>query len=322
MKRLIRQQEQQQNENDGNSIFNLNITGAIPSTSNSNSNKILPAYCFRPWCYVNPKTCSKNSYERIYKSSYFYDETITGIRGEEVDLFYSYSTCNSSADDWFDIEADVVGSDKLFGGVDLEAAIPTYMMPMLYKRDANGDIFQELGDEYYDNTIPFEGVYIHFVKEIMAISNGDIRSMNFTHRSKVSGVVHPTSSFTAAVLDIEDGLVDMAVGPFWVTAQRLQMASYSLPFIYDKTYLVIPKPAVSSTLADEAQKVLAPFSLGLWGLLLAVIAMTALLSVWFVDEAKLRYKPIGKQNKRSGMQQIPSRSKRSKGTKRRQIALF
>ena len=231
MKRLIRQQEQQQNENDGNSIFNLNITGAISSTSNSNSNKILPAYCFRPWCYVNPKTCSKNSYERIYKSSYFYDETISGIGGEEVDLFYSYSTCNSSADDWFDIEADIVGSDKLFGGVDLEAAIPTYIMPMLYKRDNNGDIFQELGDEYYDNTIPFEGVYIHFVKEITAISNGDIRSMNFTHRSKVSGVVHPTSSFTAAVLDIEDGLVDMAVGPFWVTAQRLQMASYSLPFI-------------------------------------------------------------------------------------------
>lgn len=90
----------------------------------------------------------------------------------------------------------------------------------------------------------------------------------------------------------------------------------------DKTYLVIPKPAVSSTLADEAQKVLAPFSLGLWGLLLAVIAVTALLSVWFVDEAKLRYKPIGNQNKRSGLQQIPSRSKRSKGTKRRQIALF
>ena len=117
------------------------------------------------------------------------------------------------------------------------------------------------------------------------ISKGDIQSMNFTHRSRVSGIVHPASSFTAAVQDIEDGLVDMAVGPFWVTSQRLQMTSFSLPFTYDKTYLVIPKPGTKDTLLDQVSKVLAPFSYGLWGLVLAVIAVAALLSVWFTDRS-------------------------------------
>jgi len=124
------------------------------------------------------------------------------------------------------------------------------------------------------------------------ISNGDIQSMNFTHRSRVSGIVHPASSFTAAVQDIEDGLVDMAVGPFWVTSQRLQMASFSLPFTYDKTYLVIPKPGTKDTLMDQVSKVLAPFSKGLWGLVLGVIAVAALLSVWFIES--------GKSNRRMG----------------------
>ena len=118
------------------------------------------------------------------------------------------------------------------------------------------------------------------------ISNGDIQSMNFTHRSRVSGIVHPASSFTAAVQDIEDGLVDMAVGPFWVTSQRLQMASFSLPFTYDKTYLVIPKPGTKDTLMDQVSKVLAPFSYGLWGLVLGVIAAAAFLSVWFIESGK------------------------------------
>ena len=83
---------------------------------------------------------------------------------------------------------------------------------VMYKRDSSGEIIppEERGDEFFNDNIPFEGMYINFAKSIVEISNGDIRSMNFTHRSRVSSIVHPTSSFTAAVQDIEDGLVDMA----------------------------------------------------------------------------------------------------------------
>ena len=161
----------------------------------------------------------------------------------------------------------------------------------MYKRDSNGGILTERGDEYYNDSIPFEGVYIHYLKQIMEVSDGDIKSLNFTHRSKVSDIEHPTSTYTAAVQEIQDGFIDMAVGSFWVTPQRLRMASFSLPFASDKYSLVIPKPSNDSSLAEEARKVLAPFSFGLWGLLLGVIAVTALLSVWFTDPHANQIRP-------------------------------
>ena len=136
----------------------------------------------------------------------------------------------------------------------------------MYKRDNNGGILTERGDEYYNDSIPFEGVYIHYLKQIMEVSDGDITSLNFTHRSKVSDIEHPTSTYTATIQDIADGFIDMAVGSFWVTPQRLRMASFSLPFASDKYSLVIPKPAQTDSLAEEVRKVLAPFSFGLWGL--------------------------------------------------------
>ena len=65
------------------------------------------------------------------------------------------------------------------------------------------------------------------------------------------------------------------------------MSSFSLPFTYDKTYLVIPNPGTADNLNFQIKKVLQPFSLGLWGLVLAVIASAALLSVWFTDNENI-----------------------------------
>jgi len=208
-----------------------------------------------------------------------------------VDLFYSYSTCNATADDWLKVEEDFVDNNRFFGGIDLKISIPTYFKQYMYKRDSKGIILTERGDEYYNDSIPFEGVYIHYLKQIMEVSDGDITSMTFTHRSKVSDIEHPTSTYTATIQDIADGFIDMAVGSFWVTPQRLRMASFSLPFASDKYSLVIPKPSNDSSLAEEARKVLAPFSFGLWGLLLGVIAVTALLSVWFTDPHANQIRP-------------------------------
>ena len=33
----------------------------------------------------------------------------------------------------------------------------------------------------------------------------------------------------AAIQDIEDGLADMAVGPFWISGERLLMTSFTVP---------------------------------------------------------------------------------------------
>jgi len=88
-------------------------------------------------------------------------------------------------------------------------------------------------------------------------------------------------------MDLSKTPLSSKVGPFWVTGQRLRMSSFSLPFTYDKTYLVIPNPGTADNLNFQIKKVLQPFSLGLWGLVLAVIATAALLSVWLTDNEKL-----------------------------------
>ena len=84
--------------------------------------------------------------------------------------------------------------------------------------------------KYNDNSVPFEGVYINYINDIKKIAGGDIKNIVYTPRSKASGIVHPYSSYTAAVQDIEDGIVDMAIGPFWITLQRLKMTAFTVPF--------------------------------------------------------------------------------------------
>jgi len=73
----------------------------------------------------------------------------------------------------------------------------------------------------------------------------------------------------------------MSVGPFWITAERLKMASFTVPFIYDKTFLVIKRPGNKNNLRVQTTKVLAPFTTGVWILLFLIMLFSALLSVWF-----------------------------------------
>ena len=62
------------------------------------------------------------------------------------------------------------------------------------------------------------------------------------------------------------------------------MSAFTIPIVYDKTFLVIPRPGSSNKLRDQVVKVLAPFSNQLWSLLLLIILVAALLSVWFAEE--------------------------------------
>ncbi|KAL7549280.1 hypothetical protein ACHAWF_013032 [Thalassiosira exigua] len=56
---------------------------------------------------------------------------------------------------------------------------------------------------------------------------------------------------------------------------------FDAPSDHDRTVLVIPNPGSSNSLNAQTQKVLDPFTWGVWGLLLAIITATALLSTWF-----------------------------------------
>jgi len=242
---------------------------------NKAAERIIPAFCLKPWCYVDVHTCRKESQERVFYSSYF-------SRDSGVDLYYSYTTCNSTADDFLEAVSDIAG-DRPFGGASIDAAIPMYMYPLMFKRDSNEEVLITSGEEFYDDNIPYEGVYINYAKNVQKLSGGDIQNMTFTHKSQVSSIVHPKSSFTASIQDIEDGFIDMAIGPFWITGERLAMSAFTIPIVSDKTFLVIPRPKTDDKLSDQIQKVLAPLTPELWFLLAGIIFCTALLSVWFTD---------------------------------------
>ncbi len=190
------------------------------------STTTVPSYCFQSWCYVDATSCRKNSEEDIIKSSYFSDQP---------DIFWSYSTCNTTDYEsyfWQEYLESSAKNVSLIGGIDLTAIIPDYLYPSLNKQLPDGTVLNhhyEQGDEYFDDSIPFGGIYIDYMKELAALSNGDIQNVTFTHTSKASLKRYPASSFSAAVRDVGNGLMDMAVGPFWITGQRLKMTTFTVP---------------------------------------------------------------------------------------------
>ncbi|KAL7532059.1 hypothetical protein ACHAWF_003999 [Thalassiosira exigua] len=264
--------------------------------------QVPPLYCFRAWCFVYPDACKRNSEEVLYGSYYFADWAYGSAAA-----FYSYSTCNSTAEDWLDYVHDK--ENHLFGGVVVATLIPEYRFPMHYKRDpASGSPLSVAGDEYYERGVPYQGIYPRYMKELVKVSDGDIKEVVYTHRSCASESLHPTSNFTAIVEDIENGLYDMGVGVFWVTSKRLSMTPFTTPFDYDENYLVVPRQVES--LEQEVIKVsvliflikrlitappspqlkiipisLYPFTWGAWACILAVILLSVMLSVWFSDPA-------------------------------------
>ena len=187
-------------------------------------------FCLHNWCYVDMESCKTNSFERVYRSIYF-DESPEMYFPSDVpiDLFYSYTTCNSTA---LDGEMDKP-THSVLGGVNI-ISLSSDIPPMAYKRDDAGEIIRYSNsglwmNEYKNDSIPFEGFYIDYVKELMKLSNGDIATVNYTHPSNNAKSMHPESSGTAVIQDIADGLVDMAVGPFWITGERLRLAAFTLP---------------------------------------------------------------------------------------------
>ena len=182
------------------------------------SKAVVPAWCFQSWCYVDGNSCKKNSEEDIFKSSYF---------PPQYDIYYSYTTCNST--DYFTQSNNTL---SVAGGVNISVAVPAFRHPMLYKEYPNGTLVFTRADEkkyYFDDNASFGGIYIDYINSIVQLSDGDIQNISFTHTSRASLKQHPTSSFTAAVRDVENGLVDMSVGPFWITGQRLKMTPFTIP---------------------------------------------------------------------------------------------
>ena len=187
------------------------------------SSAVIEPYCMQTWCYVDAKSCKKNSEEDVLKSNSF----------PQLDIFYSYTTCNSTDYFWQQYVGSSATNASVAGGVNISAAVPGLYNPVLLKELPDGTLIWNKiddGDAYYfDDSIPYGGIYIDYVNSLVKISNGDIQNVTYTHTSRATLKRYPASRFTAAVRDVENGLVDMAVGPFWITGQRLRMTTFTVP---------------------------------------------------------------------------------------------
>jgi hypothetical protein len=165
----------------------------------------------------------------VYRSDYF--GSTSGLIFDDsggIDLYYSYTTCNSTGADWERYKKEQLPADKVLGAVSL-LSLATNVMPFGFKRGPTGDILSSTSPAYKNDSVPYQGVYIDYINELIGISNGDIRMINYTHKSNAASVMNPTSTGTATVQDVADGLVNLAVGPYWITGERLKMTAFTVP---------------------------------------------------------------------------------------------
>lgn len=166
-----------------------------------------PAYCHNPWCFVDADKCRYS--EKLFHKSSFQDEA--GFQG----LYYSYSTCNSSAKDWLDFETIEVFDRR---NTSLVVALPVIFWPVHFKESATGEVATPDGPEAYDDSVPWKGLFIDYFDAVVANSN--IVGVKYVHRSRGSKQYGIDSIFTQTVADVEAGVADLSTSMYWVTPER------------------------------------------------------------------------------------------------------
>ena len=66
------------------------------------------------------------------------------------------------------------------------------------------------------------------MKSLQAVANGDF-TVNWFHGSRASKNLYPSSPGNQVIQDVVDGVLDIAVGPFWMTPSRLKKTTFTLP---------------------------------------------------------------------------------------------
>jgi ABC-type amino acid transport substrate-binding protein len=226
-----------------------------------------PLWCSVPWCYVNASVC-RSSDKTMYRSTYL----------EPTPLFWSYDACSlGSTDAALDSFLESLGKSTTAAvrNRTLKVGIPMSYAPWHAK------VGQRVEDEFYeDDTLPYEGLVIDYMSHLRSQASllGDSLEFEYTWISRGSRS-QKSSRWTASVLDVQKGLVDMAASDFWATQERLELAAFTVPIAVELVYLWVPRPDPSNPLA-ELMKVFNPLDLTVW-----LCVFGAVIVVGWVDTA-------------------------------------
>ena len=107
------------------------------------------------------------------------------------------------------------------------------------------------------------GVLPTAMKQFQAALELNITLRNY-FASPESKRANPGSSFTACAYDVKVGNVDVCIGNFWVTSERLALSNFIQPFAEDKLYLVVPDEYLEESFAQHFVRPFMPFAPELW----------------------------------------------------------
>eukprot|EP01065_Artemidia_motanka_P032123 TRINITY_DN39173_c0_g1_i1.p1 TRINITY_DN39173_c0_g1~~TRINITY_DN39173_c0_g1_i1.p1 ORF type:complete len:656 (+),score=204.20 TRINITY_DN39173_c0_g1_i1:51-1970(+) len=203
-----------------------------------------PKWCSAEWCYVDSSNCGRGN------------NPSTTYQG----LFYSYETCgniNNYIDDSVDVSALLGRPLRVWA--------------------AGGDAFVSNSNMRQPgrSLIAFAGKVLEKV---------GITSQRAEHQDLSAASLQlygNSSNYTACVHDIAIGNLDLCAGDFWDTDERRAMrVGFSGTVVSEEIYLLTGETSGESAW-DKLSKTFKPFSGGLWGLIVGVVFLSALVMAGF-----------------------------------------
>lgn len=228
----------------------------------------MPGYCLTPFCYVDFEKCKK-SRQLMFATDVFavYD----------TNLFYSYTTCNSTETSWKDFLTTNALAD-----FSLTSTMPGFWAPAHYKLNDQGEVAEWDGSEYYNDDIPWQGWILDYISAVVEMSN--VQAINFTARSGGSDVASGGgSAWTASIHDIQAGISDISTSSYWITSERLQQVAFTTPVSVDKIFLWVEQPHTDNSFGGLASKVMKPFEAEVWILMILAVILVSFLTVLFAS---------------------------------------
>jgi len=272
----------------------------------------VPKLCNSKWCFVDAAACEAAGVRFDFSSSpevaledrpiwFDGDAVVPSVGSYGLGKAYSYETCGSVND--FTPSAILKTATGRARAGTLRVGFPGNSNAFLYNavepggapRPVEDDVGPDRGRAVSDVTIPIGGAVLDFYSSSLGtiglpttIIQTSVEQGGFRKAiSQGSLSLYPRSTYSACTHDVGSGALDLCLGPFWPTAERIAMpgVAFTIPFDGDIMVSVVRVPEDAGRDAGWLATFTKPFdvfSVDLW--VLIVGSIIALAVVYYAIE--------------------------------------